>query len=85
METVPYSDEDCDNLDLKYTYERYTDNEICLNKICDEHESYCVEKNFWGNCVEFKEKNFMNLNILKQRLVQLEVEEREKVLKPRLR
>ena len=55
-ETVPYSAEQCENAQLKYLIEWGSINTVCLNEICDAHEQYCVEKNFWGNCVKYAER-----------------------------
>ena len=55
-EDVPYTDKDCNNINIKYVSDWGQISEECINEICDEHEQYCVKKNFWGNCIEYAER-----------------------------
>lgn len=54
-EKEPYTDNVCDDINLKSIIEWGTSTNICVNQICDAHESVCAEKNFWGNCIRFDE------------------------------
>jgi len=54
-ESVPYEERVCNNLNLKYAIEWGDTTTRCLSEICDEHRQYCIEKNFWGNCIEYGE------------------------------
>jgi len=56
----PYSTKDCQNVELKGVIDFGQTNTICENEICDRTESYCVEKNFWGNCIEFRDRCIHN-------------------------
>jgi len=55
-ESMPFTDEECENTPLKYLVEWENGQTTCINEICDQHESVCVDKNFWGNCVQFEER-----------------------------
>ncbi len=55
-EREPYIDEHCKNIKLKSIIEWGVSDSVCVNQICDKTESYCVEKNFWGNCIEFRDR-----------------------------
>lgn len=52
-EKEPYTDKDCQDINLKSVVEFGNTNNVCLNEICDSHESRCAEKNFWGNCIRY--------------------------------
>lgn len=55
-ESEPYTEVECNNIQLKFVDE-WGDNDItCVNEICDRNEQYCVEKNFWGNCIRYADR-----------------------------
>lgn len=56
QEKEPYTRDDCNNENLRYLIEGLTQTESCLNQICDSHTQVCVEKNFWGNCIEYQDQ-----------------------------
>jgi len=56
MEKEPFIQEECENVELKSVIEWGSRESLCLNKICDRTEQYCIEKNFWGNCIEFRDR-----------------------------
>lgn len=52
----PYTDQECHMQEIKYT-ESWGDIEHrCLQEECAEHYQVCVEKNFWGNCIQFEDR-----------------------------
>ena len=55
-ETEPYTTQECDGVKLKYVSEWDSDSQTCVNQICDRTESYCVDTNFWGNCIEYRDR-----------------------------
>lgn len=54
-EKEPYTTSDCSQKNMIYKISWGTIDSECLNQECDSHASYCVEKNIWGNCIEFNE------------------------------
>lgn len=60
IEREPYEREECNDIELKSMDEWGNTPSVCLNEICDKTESYCVDKNFWGNCVEFRDRCIHN-------------------------
>ncbi len=52
----PYTGQECENINLKSVIEWGTINSQCLNQICDGNRKVCVNKNIWGNCVEYRDQ-----------------------------
>ncbi len=55
-ESLPFTEEECEEIPLKYLEEWQNNPRQCINEICDQHEQYCVDKNWLGNCIQFAER-----------------------------
>lgn len=91
MEDVPYTEKEGRYVDKPYTYNDCYDKQLifdtewqggtreCINNLCINHEQYCVKKNFWGNCVEFRERCIRYQCQLYKRYCKLKVENKDDV------
>ena len=50
----PYTQ--CDNTNMLYGVEWANNGYDCLRYECANYETYCSEKNFWGNCIEYNQR-----------------------------
>ncbi|MBI2044876.1 hypothetical protein HYT23_02365 [Candidatus Pacearchaeota archaeon] len=55
-ESLPFTEKQCKEIPLKYLEEWQNNPRQCINEICDQHEQYCVDKNWLGNCIQFAER-----------------------------
>ena len=55
-ETVSVPRQECDEVNMLYKIEYYGTRQECANTICAQKETYCVDTNFWGNCVEYRDR-----------------------------
>lgn len=55
-ETVPYTDTECKEVSINHNDDWLPTGTECLQQKCAEYKDVCVEKNFWGNCVEWKQE-----------------------------
>ncbi len=49
----PYITTECDTINVIYKIDYGTSSSTCKQQECASYSSYCVEKNFWGNCIEY--------------------------------
>jgi len=53
-DTEQYLDTEYSTKYLKYRIILDDSNSWCVEERCNREEQYCVEKNFWGNCIRYK-------------------------------
>lgn len=54
-DTEPYSEKVCDDVNLKYNV-KWESESVCLRYDCLNPYQECVQKNLWGNCVQFAQR-----------------------------
>lgn len=74
-----YLYEDCESKRLLYGINWISEPYDCIKQICANHEQYCVEKNFWGNCVRWKERCIKYECTLYKRTCNYEIENKDDV------
>lgn len=55
-DTEPYSTTECNEVNMLYDAEYVGIRDDCIQQECDQNEQYCVDKNFWGNCIQYSER-----------------------------
>lgn len=55
-EKEPYLGTDCEYRKALYKIEYIYSDPTCLQHDCASYDQVCVDKNFWGNCVEFESR-----------------------------
>ena len=61
----PYTDQECNPLDWVYKIDLTTNTAKCIQQECTAYAQVCSEKNFWGNCVEWKNGDCENYKCVK--------------------
>lgn len=54
-ESVPYNDQDCNDIQMIYKITWGNNAQTCLQNECASYNQVCSEKNFWGNCVKYND------------------------------
>jgi len=55
-ESEPFTEEDCDNVRLGYNINWASAPYDCLNYECAQTKQVCIDKNWLGNCIEYKDE-----------------------------
>ena len=74
----PYDCSTAHNKNVLYELDYEVARTECMQEECSEHEQYCTETNFWGNCIEFGERCVNEKCIKYKRYCQVTIENKER-------
>ncbi|MDO8516702.1 MAG: hypothetical protein Q7S33_01120 [Nanoarchaeota archaeon] len=52
----PYTDTNCNSINLKSVVDWGQTQTVCLNQICDSHQSVCTNTNWYGGCTSYSDQ-----------------------------
>lgn len=78
IEKETYTTEECKDIDAIYKIGYVTQTDNCLQNDCATYEDYCVEKNFWGNCIRFAQRCLTTKCIKYNKNCKITIENKEK-------
>lgn len=76
-DTEPYTATECKEVNMLYDAQA-SEKSDCIQQECDRHEQYCVDTNFWGNCVQYAERCVQYKCVKYRKTCTLTVENKER-------